>query len=388
MRILHTSDWHIGRTFFGEQVGEHLRTVLAALVAAVRENDVDVVVVAGDVFDTTMPAAAAYDFLTETLIALHDAGATVILTSGNHDSAARLRFQSSWARQSGIHVIARPEQGFEPVEVADEHGDITFYGVPYLEPALLRHVEGAPETRAQAAVMQWATDLVRRHQAENPGRSMLIAHCFAAGVPESANAEDIERDLTAGGLDVVPLTTFAGFDYVALGHIHGRAELQPHIRYSGAPLHYSFSEANSPRGAWLVDFDASGFAGAQWLSLPVPRPLRRLRGTLESLLHDDAHEGAQSAWVAASLTDQARPIDAMARLRTRYPHAVHVEHSPETRLEKQQEGYARKLAAAPTDEERIESFLEHTRNGVGASEVEREILAEVLDHLRIEEAAR
>lgn len=388
MRILHTSDWHIGRTFFGESVSENLRSVLDRLVNIINEHGVDVVVVAGDVFDSTMPAAGAYDLLTDVLVKLHEAGATVILTSGNHDSAARLRFQSRWARASGIHVIATPDLAFEAVELADAFGPVHFYGVPYLEPALIRHIDGAPESRTQAAVMQWATEQARDHLADFPARSMLIAHCFAAGVPQTANAEDIERDLTAGGLDVVPLESLSGFDYVALGHIHGRAELAPNIRYSGAPLHYSFSEAGAPRGAWLIDFDASGFAGAQWLEFPVPRRLARLRGTLAELLHDESYEQYRDCWVAASLSDQARPLDAMVQLRTRFPHAVHVAHEPAVRADQSKETYAAKLAAAVSDEERVDRFLQHARNGVGASVVEREILRDALDELEIKEAAR
>lgn len=388
MRILHTSDWHIGRTFFGEQVGDHLKSVLSTLTEFVRSHDVDVVVIAGDIFDSAMPAATAFDTLTDLLVELHETGAKVVMTSGNHDSAARLRFQSRWAKASGVHVIATPELGFEAVELHDEHGPITFYGVPYLEPALVRHIEGAPQAREQAAVMQWATDLARAHQIEHPARSFLVAHCFAAGVPNEANADDIERDLTAGGLDVVPLETFEGFDYVALGHIHGRAKLTPHIRYSGAPLHYSFSEAGSPRGAWLVDIDADGFTDATWLELPVPRPLSRLRGTLTDLLHDPSFDQFMGDWVAASLTDQARPLDAMSRLRTRFPHTIHVEHAPETRVERDGKTYAERLAVARTDEDRIESFLEHTRNGVGASGAEREILADALEQIVVREATQ
>ncbi|MDJ1370373.1 exonuclease SbcCD subunit D [Gulosibacter molinativorax] len=388
MRILHTSDWHIGRTFFGEQVGENLRTVLASLTEAVRAQNVDVVVVAGDIFDTAVPAAGAYDALTEALVALHETGAVVILTSGNHDSAARLRFQSRWARESGIHVIADPEAIFETVTLEDEFGPVTFYGVPYLEPALLRHLDGAPQTCAQAAVMQWAADRAREHLATHPARSVFIGHCFAAGVPASANAEDIERDLTAGGLDVVPLETFDGFDYVALGHIHGRAELRANIRYSGAPLHYSFSEAGAPRGAWLIDFDGAGFSSAEWLELPVPRPLTRLRGEIDELLGHESYAKYRDHWIAASLTDQARPLDAMARLRSRFPHAIHVEHTPLTRADKSAETYAEKLAAAVTDEQRVARFLEHTRNGVGPTAIEQEILAEVFEQITVEGATR
>lgn len=389
MRILHTSDWHIGRTFFGEDVSAQLREALLALVAAAREHEVDAVVVAGDVFDSTMPSAAAFDFLTDILVALHETGARVVLTSGNHDSASRLRFQSRWARASGIHVIADPESAFGAVELRDEHGPVRVYGVPYLEPALIRHVEGAPASRTQEAAMRWAADLARADlDASGSPRSLLIAHCFAAGVPASADAQDIERDLTAGGLDVVPVEVFDGFDYVALGHIHGRATLRDRVRYSGSPLHYSFSEAGSPRGAWLVELDAHGFAGAEWLPLPVPRPLVRLRDSLRALLEAPDYEAVREHWVAATLTDERRPVDAMSRLRTRFPRAVHVEHAPAERRGREHGGYAATLAKAPTDAERIERFLEHTRNGQGPTEAERRILEEALDEYAAQEASR
>ncbi|RZI92963.1 MAG: exonuclease subunit SbcD, partial [Microbacterium sp.] len=193
MRILHTSDWHIGRTFHGHATLDALRGVLEALTAQVRENQVDVVIVAGDVFDSAAPAADCYTLLTDTLGALADTGARVIVTSGNHDSAARLGFQSGLLRD-GVHVLTDPRALATPVTVSDAHGPVHFYGIPFLEPALLRHVW--PGVRTQEAALTHAMELVRSDLAERtaaePGRSVAIAHCFAAGVEPTPL---LERDI-------------------------------------------------------------------------------------------------------------------------------------------------------------------------------------------------
>ena len=174
MRILHTSDWHIGRTFHGHSTLAALAEVLDALVGQVRENAVDVVIVAGDVFDSATPAASAYTLLDEALLALHETGATVIMTSGNHDSAARLGFHARLLRD-GIHVLTDPLAIATPVTVHDEHGPVHFFGVPYLEPAIVRRhwadAEGEPPAlRTQAQVMHHAMNLVREGMASHTGR--------------------------------------------------------------------------------------------------------------------------------------------------------------------------------------------------------------------------
>ncbi|UQN13915.1 exonuclease SbcCD subunit D [Gulosibacter sp. ACHW.36C] len=387
MRILHTSDWHIGRTFHGESTLDHLEAVLGALTEFVPEHGVDVVVIAGDIFDSAAPAAIAFDFLAAALQRLRAAGATVVVSSGNHDSAARLRFPSAWAKLADIHISADPALPATPIELRDEHGPVRCYPIPYLEPALVRHLPGADEVRTQEDALRWATDAVRADLAAHEGkRTLVLAHCFASGVPETTPGDDIERDLTAGGIDVVPSSLFDGFDYVALGHIHSRVEVTERIRYSGAPLHYSFSEAGAPRGAWLVDLDADGFAGAQWLELPVPRALTRLRGELDELLTDDAHAGVTGDWVQAQLTDVARPIDAMRRLRVRFPHAVHLEYDPPAPVEGAP-SHLEQLAQQTSDEQRLRSFFEFIR-GEAATEAELTELDELLAAARAKEAQR
>ena len=382
MRILHTSDWHIGRSFHGHSTLDALAGVLDALVDQVRERDVDVVIVAGDVFDSAAPAAACYPLLTRTLVDLADAGARVIVTSGNHDSAARLGFQSALLREE-ITVVTDPLSVGTPVTIADAHGPVHFYGIPYLEPAIVRHLWEGVELRSQAQTIGHAMDLVRRDRAERGGRSVAIAHCFAAGVEATPG---VEREIRQGGLDNVPLPVFDGPDYVALGHIHGRQQLSDRVRYAGAPLHYSFGEAGKPRGSWLVDLDAAGLASVEWIDLPVPRPLITLRAPFDDLLEDSALDTFVDHWVRAEYTDATPRMDPMRRLQARFPWCATVAHLPAGTRPDDGLGYARRVRAARDETEIIDAFLVHVREGEGASEAERELLREVLDARTVTEA--
>lgn len=382
MRILHTSDWHIGRSFHGHATLDALRGVLGALVAQVRERDVDVVIVAGDVFDSAAPAAACYGLLTDTLRGLSDSGATVIVTSGNHDSAARLGFQSALLRD-GIHVVTDPLSIGTPITVSDDDGPVHFYGIPFLEPALVRHLWPEAELRSQRSAIEHAMGLVRDDAAARGDRSVAIAHCFAAGVDATPG---VEREIRQGSLDVVPLAAFDGPDYVALGHIHGRQQLSERVRYAGAPLHYSFSEGDKPRGSWLVELDAAGFASAEWLDLPVPRRLVTLRGTLDELLADARFADAEGAWVCAQYTDATPQPDPMRRLQARFPHCATVVHTPEGVRGDDGLSYSRRVRQARSDAELVDAFLAHVREGEGASPREAEVVRDLIDERSLTEA--
>ena len=378
MRLLHTSDWHIGRTFHGYSTAAHLRTVLGSLVDIVKEKRVDVVLIAGDVFDSATPAAEYVDLLDEALHAISETGAKVVVTSGNHDSAARLGFMARSVAKNGIFIATRPEAHATPILLSDEHGAVAIYGIPFLEPSLVRHRWPETELRNQAQVMRFAMDNIRADAATREARTVVLAHCFAAGVAEQQEDQTVglERDITAGGLDVVPLAVFEGVDYMALGHIHGRATLAPGVRYSGAPLHYSFSEAHKERGGWIVDLNATGLEKAEWISLPVPRRLTRLTGTIDDLLENPSHTEFEQDWVDATLTDQVRPLDAMRRLQERFPYCAHLQHRPDVVVERTSATYAERIAGK-TDLEVVDEFLGHVRNGVTATDAERALIADV-----------
>ncbi|WP_133542073.1 exonuclease SbcCD subunit D C-terminal domain-containing protein [Microbacterium sp. BK668] len=380
MRILHTSDWHIGRSFHGHATLDALRVVLAALTEQVREREVDVVVVAGDVFDSATPSADCYTLLTEALAGLSDAGAQLVVTSGNHDSAARLGFQSALLR-AGIHVVTKPEQVGTPITIHDDHGPVHFYGIPYLEPAIVRRLW--PDVRSQQQALTQAMTLIRADLAQRGGRSVAVAHCFAAGVEPTPN---LEREIRQGSLDVVPMTVLEGPDYVALGHIHGRQRLSDRVRYAGAPLHYSFGEGGKPRGSWLVELDASGYASAEWLDLPVPRALTTLRAPFDELLTHERFADVADAWVCAQYTDATPQLDTMRRLQARFPFCATVMHTPEGVPAADGRTYAGRVRDARSDVELFDAFLVHVRAGEGATDAELEVIRDLIGEHALAEA--
>jgi exonuclease SbcD len=382
MRLLHTSDWHLGRSLHGTDLLVEQEAVLSGLAGVVAAEGVDVVLVAGDVYDRAVPSADATAVLDRVLTRLRAAGAAVVLTPGNHDSARRLGFASGLLAVSGVHVRAATPLLDEPVLLADEHGDVAVYGLPYLEPDIARHELGLTGGRSHEAVLGAAMDRVRADLFLRPGaRSVVLAHAFVGGGLPS----DSERDICVGGVDLVPAAVFDGVDYVALGHLHRPQTLSPRVRYSGSPLAYSFGEAGHDKQAWLVDLDADGLAGVRAVPLPAPRRLSVLTGELDTLLADPAHAAAADHFVSVRLTDPVRPVDPMRKLQTRFPHCVHLEWAGSGAVADGR-SYAERLAGR-TDLQVAGEFVRHVR-GQEVSAAERELLGRALLTAGREEAQR
>ncbi|MFC4785137.1 exonuclease SbcCD subunit D [Nocardioides sp. MAHUQ-72] len=322
MRILHTSDWHLGRSFHREGMLTHQAAYVDHLLEVVATERVDLVVVAGDVYDRALPHVDAVRLADEALARLAASRATVVITSGNHDSAQRLGFSSRLIDAAGVFIRTDAGSVGTPVLLEDEHGPVAVHGIPYLDPDSVREPWGLGARSHQAALTE-AMRRVRTDLEGRPGaRSVVLAHAFVAGGADNVQASDSERDISVGGVSIVPTSVFDGVDYAALGHLHGRHTLSDTVRYSGSPLAYSFSEATHRKGAWLVDLGRDGVTGAEFVDAPVPRPLARLRGTLEELLADPALTTHEASWVQATLTDDVRPQQAMDRLRSRFPHTL------------------------------------------------------------------
>ncbi|WP_031088805.1 exonuclease SbcCD subunit D [Streptomyces sp. NRRL WC-3549] len=377
MRILHTSDWHLGRSFHRVPLLDAQAAYLDHLVETVARHEVDAVVVAGDVYDRAVPPLTAVQLFDD---ALH-AGVPTVMISGNHDSARRLGVGAGLIARAGIHLRTDPADCATPVVLADRHGDVAFYGLPYLEPALVRDTLKASGA-GHEAVLTAAMDRVRADLATRPDgtRSVVLAHAFVAGGEPS----DSERDITVGGVAAVPAGVFDGVDYVALGHLHGCQTVTDRVRYSGSPLAYSFSEHTHRKTMWLIDIGPSGELAAERLDCPVPRPLARLRGRLGTLLDDPALERHRDAWVEATLTDPVRPDEPMARLTERFPHVLALVLEPERAPEDPQASYAQRLDGRD-DHQIAEDFVAHVRGGSGASAQERTVLRAAFDDVRVDD---
>ena len=372
MRILHTSDWHLGRSFHREGMLGHQAAYVDHLLEVIEQEWVDLVVVAGDVYDRALPPVDAVRLADETFARLAASRAKVVVTSGNHDSAHRLGFGSRLIDAAGVFIRTDAATAGVPVLLEDEHGPVAVYGLPYLDPDTLREPWSLSHRSHEAAL----GEAMRRVRSDLSGRSrarsVVLAHAFVAGGEPSES----ERDISVGGVSMVPTSLFEGIDYTALGHLHGRHTLTDATRYSGSPLAYSFSEAGHRKGSWLVELGPDGLRAAEFVDAPVPRRLARIRGDLHSLLTDPRLVGHESAWVQATLTDDSRPLQAMEQLRRRFPHTLVLAFEP---------AHPRDSSAAPTapphgrtDHEIALDFVAELR-GTPATGAEAAVLLEACD---------
>ncbi|WP_405605296.1 exonuclease SbcCD subunit D [Streptomyces sp. NBC_01410] len=381
MRILHTSDWHLGRQLHRVALLKEQRAFLEHLLDTVRREQVEAVAVAGDVFDRAIPPLDAIDLFNWVLGELADLQVPLVMISGNHDSPRRLGVNARLIERAGIHLRTSVQDCVRPAVLNDEHGPVAFYGLPYLEPGLVQD-HFAAEKPSHHAVLSAAMEQVRSDLATRPDgtRSVVLAHAFVTGAEPSAS----ERDITAGGVPSVGSSVFAGVDYVALGHLHRCQRISDRIRYSGSPLAYSFSEADHPKAVWLIDLDADSHVSARKILCPVPRRMRQLTGLLNDLLTHPEYTGYEDCWLHITLTDPDRPHMAMERLQQRFRHALKLSFSQEQRT--QEESYRARVNGR-TDHEITLGFLHHV-TGLPATVPEQDLLQEGLESVRTEAAVR
>ena len=313
--------------------------------------------IAGDVYDRAIAPVDAVALCEDALARLRDTGARVIVISGNHDSALPPRGQQRADRRVRRHLRTNRARLAEPVVLTDEHGPVAVYGVPYLEPALglpdetpatvaatprppprSWHRSEVPRQRSHAAVLGEAAARIRADAAaRGMNRTVVMAHAWVAAGSTDDERRDAatrqqsssERDISVGGIGYVPAALFDGFSYVALGHLHGQQTLAEHLRYSGSPLPYSFSEKNHKKGSWLVEVGIDGKTRVERVAAPVYRRLAELAGRIDDLLTSAEYADHEDDFVAVTLTDTARPEAAMDRLRRRFPHVLTLEFKPE-----------------------------------------------------------
>ena len=360
MRLIHTSDWHLGRSFHRVDLIDAQRDFLTWLLAQAVEQNVDAVLVSGDVFDRAVPSVDAVRLANSALSDFARAKIPVVLIAGNHDSATRLGFGAELAEVSGIHVRTRTDELDRPVTLTDSHGPVHIFAIPYLDPDVAhRELDSG---RSHTEVLNAAMNRVRAQLANRPGRSVVLAHAFITGGQPS----DSERDIRVGGVGDAPATIFDGVDYVALGHLHGAQQVSGStatVRYSGSPLAFSFSEVNHRTSVTLVEIDGAGHVEYSLIPTPVPRPLARISGRLSDLLSDPEFTPNEDSWLHVILTDERRPDAPMELLRGRFPHILVMEFRPGSALVTPDEDLTRLRAAAHDPVEVGRAFLAYTGGG-------------------------
>ena len=320
MRILHTSDWHLGRLLHNVHLTEDQAYVLDDLVRLVADARPDVVIVAGDLYDRAVPPPEAVALLDEVLARIVlDRGVPVVAIAGNHDSPERVGFAARLLADRGLHLIG-PLGRARAIHLADAHGPVHLVPLPYASPEAVRSAFAGEEARGHDEALR--AQVTRAVDGLGAGRRVAIAHAFVTG---GAGSES-ERPLVVGGTGEVDASAFDGFAYAALGHLHRpQAVGEARVRYSGSLLPYSFAEVDHRKTVSLVELDAQGGVTSEEVPLRARRAMRVVEGTLDELLAADVEEETRHDYLLARLMDTRPVLDAMARLRERYPNVLHIE---------------------------------------------------------------
>jgi exonuclease SbcD len=373
LRLLHTSDWHLGRSLHEESLLADQAWALDRIEQLVDDARPDVLVVAGDVYDRAVPPPEAVSLLDDFLIRISRRRVPVVIIAGNHDSPERLAFGARLLEGGGVHLRGGLARCAAPVEVA---GKGLVYAVPFIEPERVRDVAQDETLRGHAAATAHVLEQVRADRASRALPAVLVAHAFVQGgvpTPES------ERPCAVGGAGVVPAASFDGFDYVALGHLHAPQEVAPSIRYSGSLLKYSFSEADQPKGVVLAEVDR-GTSRCETIGIGARRDVVRIRGKLEDLLHRSDLARHEGDLVEATLEDDGYVVDAKNRLQARFRHVLNVNRIVLTPTGEGE--FARRVARAGGDDAVLfDSFFERVTGALPAPEI-RGVFSEALEQLQ------
>lgn len=322
MKFIHTSDWHLGRQFHNVSLLDDQQAVLNQLIQYIENNPVDAVVVAGDIYDRSVPPTIAIELLNKVVKRIcGELNTPMILISGNHDGAERLGFGSEQMKNAGLHIISNFEDMLNPVVIETESaGQVAFYGMPYNDPEQVRFAYQEPVSTHDQAHKLLAEKIAEQFQSEQ--RNVLISHCFVDGAIESES----ERPLSIGGSDRVSHEHFLNFDYVALGHLHQpQKKGEEYIRYSGSLMKYSFGEQNQKKGFTLVEIDQNGFVLAEHVDLAAPHEMRIVEGELEQVIEQGKTDPKNEDYLLVRLMDKHAILNPMEKLRTVYPNVLHLE---------------------------------------------------------------
>ena len=316
MKLLHLSDLHIGKRVNEVSILEDQEYILTKIIHIIDEEKPQAVLIAGDVYDKSIPSAEAVTLLDEFLYRLSKRNLQVLIISGNHDSPERLSFGHRFMEGAGIHLAPVYNGKVEPVTLNDEHGEVKLWMLPFVKPIHVRRY--FPE-----ACIENYTDAVKvaleHMDVDKIERNILLSHQFVVG---AATCES--EELNVGGLDQVDASVFEGFDYVALGHIHGPQNIGSNkIRYCGTPLKYSFSEEKHLKSVTMVEIGGKGVLHLQTIPLEPKRDMRQISGTFEKLTDQAYYKNTNTDdYLHVVLTDEEDVVEAIGRLRAIYPNIM------------------------------------------------------------------
>lgn len=374
MKFLHLADLHLGKRVNGFSMLEDQAHILRQILAILGDEQPDGVLIAGDVYDKSVPSVEAVELLDGFLTELRARGVPVLLISGNHDSPERLAFGGRVMDSCGIHISPVYDGALAPVTLHDAFGPVHVWLLPFVKPAHVRRWFPDADIESYTDAM---AEAVAHMDIDTAARNVLVTHQFVTGGTRSGSEE-----LSVGGTDNVDSGVFAPFDYVALGHLHGAQHIgRETIRYAGSPLKYSFSEARQHKSVTVVTLGEKGDVQVRTVALTPLRELREIRGSYDELTARSFYEHTtyRSDYLHLILTDEQDVFDAMSRLRTIYPYLMTLDYDN-----------ARTRAAggmsAPAETERrtpLELFeaLYTRQNHQPMSEVQRAYIAQLMEQI-------
>lgn len=320
MKLIHLSDLHLGKRVNEFSMIDDQRYILKQILHIIDEEKVDGVMIAGDVYDKSVPPVEAVELFDDFLCRLSKRALQVFIISGNHDSAERLAFASDLIKQSGIYISPVYDGQASKVTLEDEYGSVQIHLLPFVKPIHVRNVYPKEEISSYTDALRVA---ISHMDVDTRERNVLMTHQFVTGAERSESEE-----LSVGGTDNVDVSVFDAFDYVALGHIHRPQHIsRDTIRYCGTPLKYSFSEANHHKSVTVIHLRQKGSVTLHTVELVPKHDMRELRGTYDELIARKNYEGtAVEDYIHVTLTDEEDVPDAIAKLRVVYPNLMKLDY--------------------------------------------------------------
>lgn len=377
LKIIHTADWHLGKLVHGVYMTEQQEAVLEQFIELVATEQPDAVIIAGDLYDRSVPPVEAVQLLEKMLFRINvELKTPVLAISGNHDSAERLSFGSSWYRNSGFYLNGKISDSLEPVRVKG----VNFYLVPYTEPGVVRELFQDSSIQSHHDAMGRVTWEIEKTM-DADAANILVGHAFVTG----GKTTDSERILSVGGSGSVDSECFSPFTYTALGHLHSPDAIRHEtIRYSGSLLKYSFSEAKQRKSISIIEIDASGQLTINEKALIPPQDMREISGYIDELLDPAFYETQKlDDFLKVTLLDEGALLDPINKLRAVYPNILHLERKIEmVDLEKRQT-----IKSVQRDRKtELDLFSEFYKEMTTSdfTEQKRDLMNEVIDSVRKE----
>ncbi|MDU7148702.1 MAG: exonuclease SbcCD subunit D [Clostridium sp.] len=382
MKIFHMGDWHIGKLVNGFYMTEDQEFIIEKIYEAIKTEKPDVVVIAGDLYDRSVPPVHAVELLNKTMKKMvKDLNTKVIALAGNHDSNERIEFASSLLCDSGLYIVGNLKRKIDKIVLEDEYGKVNFYPIPYADVPVVRDLFEDENIKTHDLAMQKIISEILNDFNEDE-RNIAVAHGYVTQMKEdnfeALEESDSEKPLSIGGTEYINSKHFEKFNYTALGHLHGPQKVgSDKIRYSGSLMKYSFSEVNQKKGITIVDIDENGDVDIEIYNLKPRRDFRVKTGTLEEIIKgfDNSSENYED-YIKVILKDKGELLDPMAKLRSIYPNVMEL-----TREERVSRNSSRNVATNIKEKSKITLFKNFYEDIMdeGCSEEEINVIEKIIE---------